>query len=288
MALRSKVQPPAGEPKPYRAGKRVDVPAFLPSNDAHAAISAAPVFQSLAVAEFDGEPRVRDLDLAERLGFDRPRDIRKLIERNRNEIEGLGTCATVAQVVRGNPTKEVYLNEDQALLVAVLSNTPAARLVRAMLIKTFSAYRQGQLVPSGGMADAESRKIVGGIVKAIVHKEITEAIPHVVDRLVEQRISADPRIAALDYVSVTDILDTEWKVPPKGRRSIQRRVLNRLKDHCLKDGIRGSKAPYSGTWIFPRHEASVFIRENCRSIIIEHIDKVTGQTVLHFPKKVGA
>ena len=29
-----------------------------------------------------GEPRVYDIHLAERLGFERPRDIRKLIKRN--------------------------------------------------------------------------------------------------------------------------------------------------------------------------------------------------------------
>jgi anti-repressor protein len=42
----------------------------------------------------EGEPRIRDLDLAERLGYERRRDIRKIIERFVNEI---GICATVAQ-----------------------------------------------------------------------------------------------------------------------------------------------------------------------------------------------
>ena len=48
-------------------------------------------------------------------------------------------------------------------------------------------------------------------------------------------------VAALDYVTVTELLDREWKVPPRGRRSIQRRVLSRLKAHCLKNGIRCRK-----------------------------------------------
>ncbi len=99
----------------------------------------------VALREVDGEPRVRDLDLAEKLGFDRPRDIRKLIERNIVEIERFGTCATVAHVVRGNPTKEFHLNEEQALLVSVLSNAPNAAAVRAMLIRVFVAFRRGEL-----------------------------------------------------------------------------------------------------------------------------------------------
>jgi hypothetical protein len=245
-----------------------------------AANDTSPVFQSLAVAELDGEPRIRDLDLAERLGFERPRKIRELIERNMAEITDMGVCPAVGQThgpKGGRPTKEYFLNEEQALVVATLSNTSQARAVRSLLIKTFVAYRRGQIEAPAGITDAESRKVVGGIVKSIVHKEITDAIPHVVDRLVEQRLASDPRIAALDYVSVTDILEAEWKVPPKGRRSIQRRVLNRIKDHCLANGIRGSKAPYSGTWIFPRHEAVVFIRERCGAMIKDHTDKVTGQ-----------
>lgn len=39
----------------------------------------------------DGEPRVRDIELAERLGFDRPSNIRNLIQRNIKEIEALGS-----------------------------------------------------------------------------------------------------------------------------------------------------------------------------------------------------
>lgn len=109
----------------------------------------------VALREVDGEPRVRDLDLAEKLGFDRPRDIRKLIERNIVEIERFGTCATVAHVVRGNLTKEFHLNEEQALLVSVLSNAPNAAAVRAMLIRVFVAFRRGELetkAPKAGVA----------------------------------------------------------------------------------------------------------------------------------------
>ena len=93
----------------------------------------------------DDEPRARDLDIADRLGFARPRDIRKLIERNRSEFDALGTCATVAHVVRGNPVKEYWLNEEQSLLAASLSDADRAPEVRRMLIKVFVAWRRGEL-----------------------------------------------------------------------------------------------------------------------------------------------
>ena len=43
------------------------------------------------VASFeDNTPRVRDLDIAEWLRYDRPRTIRQLIERNREKLEKFG------------------------------------------------------------------------------------------------------------------------------------------------------------------------------------------------------
>src|SRR4051812_17722361 len=101
--------------------------------------------QEFALVEFDGEPRARDVEIGERLGFDRPRDIRKLIERNRAEVEAFGTCAMVARVVRGNPVTEYLLNEEQALLISAISSAPNAPAVRAMLFRTYVAWRRGHL-----------------------------------------------------------------------------------------------------------------------------------------------
>lgn len=91
------------------------------------------------------EPRLMDLVIAERLGFDRPRDIRKIIERNMKELTTYGTCATVARVIRGNETKEYYLNEGQALLICALSRTKQAAKVRKALIDVFMSWRRGEL-----------------------------------------------------------------------------------------------------------------------------------------------
>ena len=104
----------------------------------------------VALREVDGEPRVRDLDLAEKLGFDRPRKIRELIERNMDEIENIGALRRGVNKIRSGKgrvteVEEFYLNEEQALLVSVLSNAPNAAAVRAMLIRVFVAYRRGEL-----------------------------------------------------------------------------------------------------------------------------------------------
>ena len=70
------------------------------------AFSLPPDFMGLFFLEFsmhdlalrpddDGEPRLLDLDLAERLGYERPRKIRELITRHMDALEEFGLCPTV-------------------------------------------------------------------------------------------------------------------------------------------------------------------------------------------------
>jgi len=100
------------------------------------------------------EPRVRDLDLAERLGMADPHDIRrKIIETNRAELEAYGGVSgrrPETSPKGGRPSTEYWLNEPQALLVCMFSRTERAAEVRRALIEVFTAWRRQQLVPSAG------------------------------------------------------------------------------------------------------------------------------------------
>lgn len=258
---------PSTEPKPFNAKTVGNVPDVTPAND-------FPAYQ-FGLTELSGEPRIRDLDLAERLGFDRPRKIRELIERNRAEVESFGTCPAVGRATRGNRVNEFYLNEEQALLVAVLSSTPRAPAVRAALIRTFVAYRRGQL-GTASFTDAESRKVVGGIVKAVVHKEIADAIPALVDRLVEQRLEADPRVAVLNYRLPIDIL-IQARVPSRGRRGFSNTVRGRLVRYCVGRQLPMRRSPETDRQMFHVDAIDGWMQLEGRALIRDHIDKVTGQ-----------
>ncbi|MBB4267805.1 hypothetical protein [Roseospira visakhapatnamensis] len=99
----------------------------------------------------ENEPRIHDLRLAERLGFRRERDVRKLIERNRTELSDHGeVCATVAQTSEagGRPATEYWLNEGQALVICMLSRTRVAAQVRREVITVFMAWRRGMAPPA--------------------------------------------------------------------------------------------------------------------------------------------
>ena len=58
----------------------------------------------------DGEPRIRDLDLADRLGFEPPLEIRRLIQRNREDRrprgfpEAAGPGWTIVEATRERHT----------------------------------------------------------------------------------------------------------------------------------------------------------------------------------------
>ena len=86
-----------------------------------------------------------DLTVAERLGFTRPRSIRRLIERNRAELESYGPIATRRSAYHKELFDEFWLNESQALLVCLLSRTDKAAEVRHALIGVFTAWRRGKL-----------------------------------------------------------------------------------------------------------------------------------------------
>jgi hypothetical protein len=125
--------------------------------------------------EFDGEPRLRDLTIADRLGYERPRDIRKLIERNKEEIESHGALARHhgAPIISGKgremDVEEYWLNEAQCLLVCMFSRTAIAAEVRRAVIEVFMAWRRGELPPHdraqlNGILDPDVERLaMGGV-----------------------------------------------------------------------------------------------------------------------------
>lgn len=106
----------------------------------------------ITLTTINEEPRVLDTDLAEALGMANPTHIRQnVILPNRAELEGFGGLAAAKRnpgPMGGRPTTAYYLNEEQALLVCLLSRTERAKAVRAEVIRVFTAYRKGQLQPA--------------------------------------------------------------------------------------------------------------------------------------------
>lgn len=73
-----------------------------------------PMIAEVGLTMLDGEPRVRDIELAERLGFDRPRVIRELIDRNIKEIEALGSSPCRTAVITAGEGRAERAREPQS------------------------------------------------------------------------------------------------------------------------------------------------------------------------------
>lgn len=109
----------------------------------------------------DTIPRIRDLDWAERLGYERPRNIRNLIKRLVADGRlGEVFCFTVKQntssdgLDRGRPAAEFYLTEGQALKLAAKSETEFADTLLDAMIAVFMMVRHGHLQVAGATATA--------------------------------------------------------------------------------------------------------------------------------------
>lgn len=118
---------------------------------------------TLAFASKDGEPLVRDLDLATRAGMTDPHAIRRVIEKaakdgdiaipigDRNR-ESAGFAMVVTETVKAGATSKTietyYLDEDAALEILLRLRTPAARALKREVRRVYLAYRRGLLAPA--------------------------------------------------------------------------------------------------------------------------------------------
>lgn len=104
----------------------------------------------LTVQVVDGEPRVQDLMLAERLQFAQPSTIRKLIKRKEEPLSRRGevfTAVVKTSDVGGRPGKEYWLTKWQAIKICMWSEAPNADAVQDEIADVFDAYTDGKLVP---------------------------------------------------------------------------------------------------------------------------------------------
>ena len=110
----------------------------------------------LTVFDDDSDPLIRDIDLAVRLGYERPRDIRQLIERliragNLKDIRMRGAVQRIdlgQNRFRDDEVEEYWLTQKQALKVIMRSDAAMADAIQDEIIDVYVAYRQGLLRPA--------------------------------------------------------------------------------------------------------------------------------------------
>lgn len=95
-----------------------------------------------------GLPRVRDIEIGERACLAQPADIRRVIDKNWEELTTYGEIKVVALNAKtsgGRPGREYRLTEEQAVALMSMLKTPTARLLRMAMVRLFVAYRRAEL-----------------------------------------------------------------------------------------------------------------------------------------------
>lgn len=226
----------------------------------------------IAIIPNDGEPAVRDLDLGSRLGFQRPDKIRQVIQRHCAEIEAYGTLAQFGATspMPNGGTKavtEYHLTEEQALCVCALSRAPQAAKVRRMLIETFMAYRRGQLVPDVDL------KSIGGVVKGIIRKTLTDEFAELKQALVEVAEARDTRrTVTADFMGASDVLKP-FDVTPKGRRSLVIRASASLRRYSNRHGKPMRQSAETGRWLYHVDAIAEWLEATGRQMIVDHKER---------------
>jgi hypothetical protein len=117
----------------------------------------------LMIRNIENEPRILDLDLADRLGYERPTKIRELIKRHEESLTKMGVLPTVGKTSGaqgGRPTDEFYLNKQQAIFITTQAGTPEAIDATIYIIQKFDAYERGLIVAPNSSMALEFAKLV--------------------------------------------------------------------------------------------------------------------------------
>ena len=135
---------------------------------------AVEVVESAYRPSEDGIRRWRDLDIAEWLGLQQIRDIRAVIERNREELErhgGLRFETANPSDKGGRPGTEYWLTFEQAMVICTLSRTPRAEDVRTIMIQVFGKVARGEIAKAPRMENHKLERFAAEIVAPILEHQ---------------------------------------------------------------------------------------------------------------------
>lgn len=186
------------------------------------------------------EPRIADDLLANKLGYERPRAIRQIIERNKAEIETYGSLATQRGKSRGQEFMAYFLNEGQSLVVCALSRTSKAAEIRKAIIEVFMAWRRGKIVET---KTAHQELIIRasscfsnsaeahGAVESLISKikcgiQPTESEYALVQRWVFKSMQSGDALARLLKIGSIPSLDSKQLALPYPRKPINAKAIH--------------------------------------------------------------
>lgn len=204
-------------------------------------------------------PRVRDLDLATWFGYERPRDIRKLVQRmiSAGKLRGVEVCATVAQTQGGRPGREYWLTREQSLLVATQAEGDRAWALTEAMVKVFDAVLDRRPVapapadPTMALAVAQALGLVPKLIEQVqtLSAEVGSLRAEMSTGVIGETVALGEILRPLGQIASLSA------TPSKGPRSVRRRYENRLRS------LLGHAGPGSRWSMLPRRLLDVAQRQ---------------------------
>jgi len=200
--------------------------------------SSEMVIQGMPVVHLEGEPRVSHVELARRLGYERPDALVKLIEEYRTKLEGFDLIASEAEKSggRGRPRVSYYLTRKQVLFLCAKSNQDLATEVTIQMVHVF---------------DEALRTKAPGPVVSFVHRLLapapTEWDEMFSDDLVKSLVVLDrqtwtgglhPRYLRSTYAKLYDMIVGSEVWAEMGRRADDPAFMHARKHQQLQPGPR--------------------------------------------------
>ena len=181
---------------------------------------------NLVLTPINGEPRIQDVLIGHRLGFDRPRDIRKLIERNLEKLNKINHCATVARRPEngGREVTEYYLDRKQSIFICMKSETDKAFDVQMEIIEVYDAHLDG--------ADQHRHTLPQDFAEAL---QLAADQQRIIQQQQEQLQIAVPKVAFHDQVTYESDTLVDFA---QAFSLLQRRTGQRFTDRTFLEFLR--------------------------------------------------
>lgn len=126
-----------------------------------------------------------------------------------------------------------------------------------------------------------------GISKMTISKvtRLERQLDGLLDQVNALLINTDARVAALEYVSVRELLQ-EAKAVQKRRGRVNRKIGWEMRERALVAGSPSPcrRCPHSGVWLFQRDFATRYMDERGSYLVAEHNAQQLGQGVIKFTR----
>lgn len=132
--------------------------------------------------------------------------------------------------------------------------------------------------------NAELLRRIDGISRMLAHKvtNIERMVDERVEAIISARLQADPRVQAVTFKPVIEILVAAGVVHARDRRRLSQRCARLMLRFYASEGYETRVSPETGRWLFHVNGIKPWLAFEGQGIISHHIAQVSGQSVFEF------